>query len=173
MNETGRDDYLSRFPKTSDLRRCARLGKIESLACLGFTFSLAWYFVNRGSKYWQQNWELHVDLLEDDFAGPIYKTVIQPSMFDFCEITGAFPFSVSKINQLLSAFVTAVWLLLIGRTFAIAWGLAAYFPPHLSIIVTAIITIIVAGLLFCKGRTRDSYRDVEFDKFYQRKRAYK
>jgi len=25
------------------------------VACLGFIFSLTWYFVNRGSKFWQQN----------------------------------------------------------------------------------------------------------------------
>ena len=56
------------------------------IACLGFMFSLAWYFVNRGSKYWQQNWETHVDLLEDDIAGPIYKTVVQPRKYCFCKI---------------------------------------------------------------------------------------
>ncbi|WP_442777331.1 RipA family octameric membrane protein [Sphaerotilus montanus] len=33
---------------------------------LGLTFSTAWYLVNRGSKFWQNNWERHVDLLEYD-----------------------------------------------------------------------------------------------------------
>ena len=44
------------------------------LSCLGFVFALCWYFVNRASKYWQENWEKHVDLLEDDCQGPLYKT---------------------------------------------------------------------------------------------------
>jgi hypothetical protein len=141
-------------------------------ACLGFIFSLAWYFVNRGSKYWQQNWELHVDLLEDGISGPIYKTVVQPSMFSFCQPSGAYPFSVSKINQLLSMFVTAIWLVLMARTFAIAWSLPAY-VPHPSIIAVTIITTLAAIFLFCKGRTRNRYGDAEFNNFYQRKRTYK
>lgn len=28
-----------------------------AVACLGFVFSLAWFLVNRGSKFWQENWE--------------------------------------------------------------------------------------------------------------------
>src|SRR5277367_3518599 len=32
---------------------------------LGLVFSVAWHLVNRGSKFWQNNWERHVDLLED------------------------------------------------------------------------------------------------------------
>ena len=93
-----------------------------TIACSGFLFSLAWYFVNRGSKYWQGNWELHVDLLEDDISGPIYKTVVQPSECDLCEFEGPYPFSVSKINQLLSLFVTVVWLVPLTRTVLIVWG---------------------------------------------------
>jgi hypothetical protein len=32
-------------------------------SCVGLVFSVAWYFVNRASKLWQENWEKHVDLL--------------------------------------------------------------------------------------------------------------
>ena len=46
------------------------------VTCLGFTFSLAWYLVNRGSKSWQRNWEAQVDLLEDEITGPLYKSEI-------------------------------------------------------------------------------------------------
>ena len=42
------------------------------LSCIGLVFSLAWYFVNRGSKYWQDTWEQHVDLLENEISGPLY-----------------------------------------------------------------------------------------------------
>lgn len=27
------------------------------LSCLGVVFSFAWMYVNRGSKFWQENWE--------------------------------------------------------------------------------------------------------------------
>ena len=62
---------------------------------LGLVFSFAWYLVNRGSKFWQNNWERHVDLLEDLTLGPL--------------------FSVSKINQILSAYVCVIWTLLFLR----------------------------------------------------------
>ena len=46
------------------------------VACIGFFLSCAWWLVNKGSKFWHENWENHVDLLEDDFLGPLYKTVL-------------------------------------------------------------------------------------------------
>ena len=44
------------------------------ISAIGVFSSLCWFFVNKGSKYWQENWEFHVDLLEDDVMGPLYKT---------------------------------------------------------------------------------------------------
>src|SRR5579864_817840 len=46
-------------------------------SCLGLVFSLGWFLANRGSKQWQENWENHVDLLEDEIIGPLYKTVLR------------------------------------------------------------------------------------------------
>lgn len=43
---------------------------IESI---GFIFSLGWFFVNKGSKHWQLNWEKLIDSLEDDITGPLMK----------------------------------------------------------------------------------------------------
>ena len=44
------------------------------VACIGFLFTFAWFQVNRGSKRWQENWESHVDMLEDSGNGSLYKT---------------------------------------------------------------------------------------------------
>ncbi len=30
------------------------------ISIVGFLFSIGWYLVNRGSKYWQESWELQV-----------------------------------------------------------------------------------------------------------------
>ena len=46
------------------------------LIVLGVIFSLCWHFVNRGSKFWQLNWEKHLDAMEDTIVGPLYKTTI-------------------------------------------------------------------------------------------------
>ncbi len=96
------------------------------LSCLGFVFSCGWVCANKGSKQWQENWENHVDLLEDDIVGPLYKTVIgRPDpvkVDDRVErwITGPAPFSVSKINQIISLFVTLLWIVLLFKALATA-----------------------------------------------------
>lgn len=79
---------------------------------LGYIFSFSWYLVNRGSKYWQKNWEMHVDFLEDEIMGSLYKTVKNPDHYKWYKITSGYPCSVSKINQLLSLIVSLVWLIL-------------------------------------------------------------
>lgn len=84
-------------------------------SCIGLVFAVAWYFVNRASKFWQSNWEAHVDLLEDRVNGPAYKTVLlNPA--PWWKPHGPYSFSVSKINQLLSLFVVAIFALLVVNT---------------------------------------------------------
>jgi hypothetical protein len=142
-------------------------------ACSGFIFSLAWYFVNRGSKQRQENRELHVDLLEDDIAGPIYKTVVQRSPTRFCALNGPYPFSVSKINQLLSLYVAIIWLALIGRIVAVVWGILGDISPRLTIVAISMFTLATAMVLACFGRTREADNNVSIEKFYQRTRTFK
>ena len=84
-------------------------------SCLGFLFSIAWYLANRGSKFWQNNWERHVDLLEDHVVGPLYKTVIKGSQ-NKNPLTSPAQFSVSKINQILSVFISVFWSILIIKS---------------------------------------------------------
>ena len=86
-------------------------------SALGLVFSFAWYLVNRGSKFWQSNWERHVDLLEDMTLGPLYKVVeVTEDNSAGNPLTSPAQFSVSKLNQILSVFVVAVWLLLFVRS---------------------------------------------------------
>lgn len=87
------------------------------LSNLGLTFSVGWYFANRGSKYWQVNWEKHLDTIEDDIIGPLYKTTISRSHYrttkQFFKLLSPYPFSVSKINQVLNIVVIGFWLIII------------------------------------------------------------
>lgn len=80
------------------------------LACIGLIFSVAWIFVNKGSKKWQENWEKHIDMLEDYVTGPIYKTTITERGY-----------SVSKINLRVSEFIFGVWAILFIKDIA-PWG---------------------------------------------------
>ncbi|AZQ09801.1 hypothetical protein [Shewanella khirikhana] len=89
------------------------------LSCVGFVFSFAWFCVNRGSKHWQENWEKHVDMLEDKVSGPLYKVVLTRGKPTGKRehlrhwMTGPSPLSVSKINQLISLYVSLLWGILV------------------------------------------------------------
>ena len=50
-------------------------GKIPLLilSALGLFFCFSWLLSSKGSKHWQENWEAHLDLLENDVTGPLYK----------------------------------------------------------------------------------------------------
>jgi hypothetical protein len=83
------------------------------LSCLGIVFSFGWICVNKGSKHWQENWETHVDMLENEFTGPLYKIVFskaeqEQTFRDW--VTGQAPMSVSKINQIISCYVFFLWI---------------------------------------------------------------
>ncbi|MFM5135421.1 RipA family octameric membrane protein [Aeromonas rivipollensis] len=87
------------------------------VSCIGFVFTFAWFLSSRGSKYWQENWENHLDLLEDKVTGPLYKTLLErPGHINLAEklITGPLSVSVSKINQWVSIFIVFAWCLLVG-----------------------------------------------------------
>ena len=92
------------------------------LSSLGFVLSLGWGLANRGSKQWQENWEHHVDHLEDEIMGPLYKVTL-PRMrpkgllawLDFISV-GPSRHSVSKINQLISLYIIVIWAVLLYRS---------------------------------------------------------
>lgn len=89
------------------------------LSCLGLVFSFSWLLANRGSKHWQENWENHVDMLEDPVTGPLYKVVLTRRPPEGVReridhlFTGPSAFSVSKINQIISLFMAVIWMILL------------------------------------------------------------
>jgi hypothetical protein len=88
-----------------------------TVACIGLILSFSWYLVNRGSKYWQINWERHVDCLEDKVIGPLYKTTLSSDEFSVFQFWSGYPFSVSRVNQLVSLFTVVIWLALLAQSF--------------------------------------------------------
>ena len=75
------------------------------LLMLGLVFSFAWLLVIKGSKQWQENWEAHIDMLEDEITGPLYKTV-------YCKKGKPF-YSVSKISECMAKVVIVAWVILL------------------------------------------------------------
>lgn len=138
------------------------------VASIGLVFTFAWYLANRGSKYWQENWENHLDLLEDSITGPLYKTLLErPEWNSFCEkfVTGPLSVSVSKINQWVSVFVLFIWLNLLMfsgyKTFAgtkITLDDWLRVASHTIVVITA---AVCCWLMVHKGKThKDQHNPV-------------
>ena len=85
----------------------------EQFLCIiaGLIFSFFWFYVNKASKFWQENWESHIDCLETEIEGNLYKTVLKNKCSAFNPLKG-FYFSVSKINQCTNIFIIFIWFLL-------------------------------------------------------------
>lgn len=77
-----------------------------ALAALGLLTAAAGWFSAQGSKFWQENWERHIDMLEDEFEGKLHKTAWIGEM--------GVRWSVSNINDRLILFFVAFWLLVFG-----------------------------------------------------------
>ena len=80
------------------------------IAALGFLLSLLWYMANRGSKFWQENWEAHIEELSTYLGTPIFG-IIKSRKDPICKVMGHYPFSVSKVNQMVSLIITISWFL--------------------------------------------------------------
>ncbi len=74
------------------------------LSALGLFFCFSWLLASKGSRHWQENWENHLDLLEDNVTGSLYKTYEAGKAY-----------SVSKI------VITAGWIVTMC-----AYGLLVY-----------------------------------------------
>lgn len=131
------------------------------LALCGIVFSAGWFLSNKGSKYWQENWEDHISMLVTKHIGPIF-TYHRCPQEGFLE--GA-PYSVSRTNQIISAFITLIWIL------SLFFPIWAYEPlPDQSSywicrgIFSVVIIAIIAGILsifyhFAKTRHYSNYCD--------------
>lgn len=113
------------------------------ISILGFLFSLGWYFVNRGSKVWQENWETHISLLEDSLNGPLFKTLVKPNL-DFWNLKSNYPFSVSKVNQILSLCVTVFWIVLINILIVFLFG---FYKENCCWILSVLLTSIALSVI--------------------------
>lgn len=86
-------------------------------AVLGYVLSFCWYFANRGSKYWQENWEQHIAVLTYEYGAPIFE-LLKSNKNKWINLMKSYPYSVSRINQILNIVVI------------VAWGFLLYFSLH-------------------------------------------
>ena len=123
------------------------------VSCVGFFFTYAWLRVNQGSKYWQENWENHVTMLEDRIIGPLFKTILKrkfPENGFEKFVTGPSSFSVSKINLIVNLFTLVIWVAL---ALVALWPIGWAYPLSYLRLVVAAITAVFVFFLHHQGKT--------------------
>lgn len=93
-----------------------------TVECVGIVAAFAWVCANKGSKYWQVNWEKYVDALGRKFIGPLFQHPIDPTS------NNEKRYSVSKVNLTLSWYIFGVWLAILLLTI-IAWCFSSECSP--------------------------------------------
>jgi hypothetical protein len=121
-----------------------------ALAGLGILTAVANALSARGSTFWQNNWEKHIDMLENEIEGRLYKTVWL--------IGGKVSFSVSRINQYLNYYFVVFWVFV-----AVYVALRFVAPPDWpgwmsSIYVLFVAVIILVGVVFLLAQTTNTRR---------------
>lgn len=118
------------------------------LALCGIVFSVGWFLANKGSKYWQENWEDHIGLLVSKYYGPIFKMLRNPER----GLINGSPISVSKINQIISGFVAFVWGALLVFSILGIWGVNITTGLGLKLVSTIALVAICAWIVsvLCK-----------------------
>jgi hypothetical protein len=76
----------------------------SAIALSAFIISSRWDTMTRGAKFWQNNWERHVDLLEPYFTGTLYR--LYPARRKLPK-----PPSVSRANLSVIRVLELLWLL--------------------------------------------------------------
>lgn len=94
----------------------------QIVTCIAGVFSsFFWRLINKGSKFWHENWTHHIDFLEDEFEGRLHKTVLYDGDGD--ENLGISnkilldaktqPYSVSRVNISISNMFFVAWSVLL------------------------------------------------------------
>jgi hypothetical protein len=111
------------------------------VAVLGALTSYAGILTARGSKFWQQNWEAHVDFLEVAVEGKLHMTALVEKNLSF---------SVSRVNErLLEVFFSGWLIVFIASASSIIWpSLLTLHSAHAKAIqIIGPLTALIGGLL--------------------------
>lgn len=107
--------FIGYYTVKSDLYR-------QILSCLGYAVSFGWICLNRGSKFWQENWESNIKYLCEINGTPIFNLVRYGERKPYL-LMKSYPYSVSRLNLLVSIGVWLCWLLLIIIGICYSWNL--------------------------------------------------
>ena len=134
------------------------------IAALGFFTTCAWHYIEKGSKAWQTNWELHIDCLEDDITGKLYKTRLwldgkKDNFFSVSKITETVIIAFGIFWFFASVFVTFnAFAAEQQDDFSIIKFFEAFscFSVGISILVPLLVYIVARSLARCDGHWRSA-----------------
>lgn len=130
--------YTAIITSNSDrLKEITTWGIDISILALGVILSLAWLLVIKGSKRWQENWEKHIDYLENFVSGPIYKTVFYQGKH----------YSVSKMSENVAWTVLGVWGILLARTLCERYTPCLTHVDWMPTIILVLMVFMIAKML--------------------------
>ncbi len=113
-----------------------------AFAALGLLTSVAGVLSAKGSKFWQENWEHHIDMLEDEFEGRLHKTAYVGK--------DGLAWSVSGVNERLGYSFVAFWVAVIFAAVdkANPWLKAGFADCFAWITSTGFHTLAVLAVMF-------------------------
>lgn len=124
-----------------------------ALAALGSVTAFAGYLSAKGSKFWQENWEHHIDMLEDEFEGRLHKTAYVGD--------DGIAWSVSGVNDRLALCFFLFWLaILASAIFAVDASLFAWLPNFMLTMSfqTSVILLATAGACIALFARRTKFK---------------
>jgi len=149
------------------------------LMCMNFIFCYSWVLINKGSKFWQKNWECHIDELENIFSGKLYKTILNTNSTQFDKNPlhkSAYDYSVTKITtvtsiilMIFSAILSVFhFLIIFAGIFKIAICLNYIFELVSIVFATLIIASVIVAFVTLKNCIGNIDKEKVTDKWYQR-----
>ena len=127
-------------------------------SALGFFLCICWLFSSYGSKHWQENWENHINLLEDCVVGLLYK-IFQRRSISVAKVNLAIGWAVSFLSFMLFCFETIMFLK--GFKLPIAWFITGL---CLALLIFTVLLVVLG--MYVTGNAQDSVT-IRFSRMYR------
>lgn len=138
------------------------------ISCTTLIFCLSWVLINKGSKFWQNNWESHIDIMEDMFSGKLYKTILNTENENFKRTPfrkEVYDYSVTKVTTVGSIVLMCIagiicffhFVLFIGNSmyklYQKVQGCKNIIGCCIAIFIVVLVGIACSKLLKCLGNS--------------------
>jgi hypothetical protein len=124
------------------------------LSMLLTLLAFIWYLSNRGSKFWQNNWEQHIMNLESG-KNNLMSDVLQRSSYS-SKLLGAYPVSPYKANTLVSLIIFLFGCLCVIYEVCALFQIDFYFTKLAIILVIPFVWFIIKIPSILKFKTQSN-----------------